>query len=280
MTGDELLDEVIGLVGAGVPVALSTVVESEGSVPRGAGARMAVFEDGTALGTVGGGRLEHEVQLAAAATLESGEPALRWYDHGNTGMVCGGRALVETRRLAREDLPWLESILAEERRSAGRVLLFGGGHVGEALVGVLAGVGFRVTVIDDRPDVAVPELFPAAAHVLLADFSRVSDVTDVSHDDYVVVMTHGHSADLDVVGQVLPACPAYIGCMGSRTKRALFRSKLLGKGFSPEQADSVFLPIGLPIGAVTPEEIAISIAAQLIEVRAAMRDDQPHDCPA
>lgn len=148
---------------------------------------------------------------------------------------------------------------------SGRVYLFGGGHVGRALVPVLSSVGFSVVVLDDRPSLALRERFPLADEVRLCDFCSID--VDIGPRDYVVIMTPAHQADYAVLEQVLRTPARYIGCIGSRHKVALTREKLLAAGFTEEDHARVHSTIGLPIGGETPQEIAISIAAEMIMVR-------------
>ena len=136
---------------------------------------------------------------------------------------------------------------------------------------MLASVGFRVTVFDDRPEFASPALFPAAEEVLCGDFTRLTERVTVTADDYVVVMTRGHQADYEVLTQVLRSGARYLGCIGSRRKLELCRQRLLESGFTDTEYSRLHAPIGLDIGAQTPEEIAVSVAAEMIAVRAGVR---------
>ena len=158
--------------------------------------------------------------------------------------------------------------------------VFGGGHVGRALVPVLASVGFRVVVYDDRPAVADPAAFPRAERVVCGEFADLLDHVSPGARDYVVVLTHGHVGDVCVLERVLPCRPAYVGCIGSRRKAGFVRQGLLDAGAPAEAVDAVRLPIGEDILAVTPAEIAVSIAAQLIHCRAELRPTRPHQASA
>lgn len=158
--------------------------------------------------------------------------------------------------------------------------VFGGGHVGRALVPVLASVGFRVVVYDDRPAVADPAAFPRAERVVCGEFADLLDHVSPGARDYVVVLTHGHLGDACVLERVLPRRPAYVGCIGSRRKAGFVRQSLLDAGAPAEAVDAVRLPIGEDILAVTPAEIAVSIAAQLIRCRAELRPTRPHQASA
>lgn len=182
------------------------------------------------------------------------------------------------RQLARvpEDLPallgsravssgdWLAVPLVQ----AGRVYIFGGGHVSRALVPVIAAAGFRAVVYDDREEFADPALFPQAEEVLLGEFTGIGQRVELTEEDYVVIMTRGHQADYEVLEQTLRSGVRYLGCIGSRRKLAIGRERLLAAGFTEEEYGRVHAPIGLEIGAETPEEIAVSVAAELIAVRA------------
>lgn len=163
-----------------------------------------------------------------------------------------------------------------------RAVVFGAGHCARALVPVLHKVGFRVTVLDDRREFAVPGSFPEAESVICGDFARISAYIQLSPSDYVVIMTSGHSHDFDVLRQVLPDPPVYVGVIGSRAKTAFVNQKLREAGFSPEVIQRVHAPIGTAIKAVTPEEIAISIAGEMIYERALIREargGKTHGCP-
>jgi xanthine dehydrogenase accessory factor len=151
---------------------------------------------------------------------------------------------------------------------SGRVVIFGGGHVAQELVPVLAHVGFRCVVIDDRPDFASKELFPSAAKVIQGDFTKISESIKLTPADYVVVMTRGHAHDFAVQEQVLRAELAYVGVIGSRSKSAAIKAKLAEAGVPQAAIDRIHTPIGTPIKAETPAEIAISIAGELILTRA------------
>ena len=321
----ELTKRVICAIERGERVVLCTILASSGSSPRGAGARMAVFEDGTTLGTVGGGKVEYLAAQEAMDVLQTGKTRLRAFCLApeqvvSIGMICGGNVTIYYQLLTKEELPklyamkralaankntWLylriadgqvtefdvvdegtaqerpelftsRAVLqkgepleyAEPLQRAGRVYLFGGGHVGQALVPVLANVGFRVTVFDNRKELAVPETFPAAEEVIWGDYCNIAEKVTLTENDYVVIMTPGHQGDFDLLRQVLRTKTRYVGCIGSRHKVARTQSLLRENGISEEAIASVHSPIGLPILAETPNEIAISIAAQMIRCRA------------
>ena len=162
-----------------------------------------------------------------------------------------------------------KDLYIEQISSSGKVYIFGGGHVAQELVPVLAHVGFTCVVMDDREEFAKPELFPGAKQVILGDFRRVGDFLTIGEEDYVCVMTRGHAFDTLVQAQVLKCAPCYCGVIGSRHKAAGVRKVLAQEyGLSDAELDRVTTPIGLDIKGETPAEIAISIAAQMILVRA------------
>ena len=163
-----------------------------------------------------------------------------------------------------------------------RVVIFGGGHCAQALAPLLHTVGFRVTVFDEREEYACRKNFPTAEHIIVGDYIRLSDYLQFSPEDYIVIMTNGHSYDLEVQDQVLRGPFAYVGVIGSRKKTAAVNQKLRERGVSAEAISKVHTPIGTAIKAVTPEEIGISIAGELIYTRALRREAdgiRPAGCP-
>jgi len=156
---------------------------------------------------------------------------------------------------------------------AGSVYVFGGGHVAQELVPVLSHLGFRCVVMDDRPEFANKDIFPTAEKVIVGDFERIGDYVAIRHCDYVCIMTRGHQYDYYIQRQMLEWKPYYIGIMGSRNKIRVVIETLMADGFSREEIESCHMPIGTAIKAVTPAEIAISIAGELIAVRAKRRQE-------
>ena len=246
------------------------------------------------------------------------EYKLRHNDGEDIGMVCGGDVTVHLQFIAAGDPVWRElagSVLhrialrqpgalvlaldggapalrdAPETDSAHvslplpigeRAILFGAGHCSLALCPLLTTVGFRVTVVDDRPELVTKERFPTADAVICCDLDRVTETVPIGEEDYVVVMTNGHSHDFAVQEQVLRGKYAYIGVIGSRAKTASVNARLREAGISEAAIASVHTPIGTAIKAVTPEEIAVSIAGEMICVRATRRENAGvvlHGCP-
>ena len=162
-----------------------------------------------------------------------------------------------------------ESYCVEQINGSGRVYIFGCGHVSQELEPVLSHVGFRCVVLDDRPEFARRELFPSAEEVKVIDFDRIADSVTVTQEDYVCVMTRGHAFDTVIQAQVLKCRPCYVGVIGSRKKAAGVKKVLKEEyGLTDAELDIVTTPIGIDIDAETPAEIAVSIAGQMIQVRA------------
>ena len=278
---------------------LCTIIADNDSTPRGRGAQMLVGQSGLLCGTIGGGAVEGQTIELGKKLLQERRSAVHEYRlHRNKvediGMVCGGDVTV-LRRVTQRQPGWLALALdggapavqdtaecddahfTHPLPIGERAILFGAGHCSVALCPLLATVGFRVTVVDNRQELATKERFPAADAVLCCDLAHISDAVTIGDDDYVVIMTNGHRHDFVVEEQVLRGQYAYIGVIGSRTKTASVNALLQQAGIS-----AVHTPIGTAIKAVTPEEIAVSIAGEMICVRATRREDagiKLHGCP-
>ena len=251
----------------GLPCVLATVVRTTGSTPRKNAARMLVDASGI-VGTIGGGRIENEVVEACRALLAEGHGAkgklVSFHLTHELGMCCGGEMEV-----------FVEPIVPEAA-----LIVFGAGHVSRALVPLAKSVGFSPIVIDEPTEggeeYATHERFPDAAR--LADSFDARDWTDLPLDEnaYVVVVTRDHAVDQRLMESLIDKKLAYLGLIGSRRKIAVFRQRLEHKGFDVTDFERrVHAPIGLAIGAETPEEIAVAIVAELIQVRAARRGTPP-----
>ncbi|MDO4564782.1 MAG: XdhC family protein [Clostridia bacterium] len=294
---------------AGERAALCSVLASHGSVPRGQGARMAVFANGETVGTVGGGAVEYRAFLLAEQLIKGGSSKVQSFslnksEIADIGMVCGGDVLIAVQVFDNTETP--DAILAALEKdtpsflvteiegdsvksfyvtetppepikgrlyvdklvSSGRVFVYGGGHVSRALVPVLAEVDFRITVVEDREEFADLKLFSRADAAVKADFSALTPDILPGRNDYAVIMTRGHQSDFDVLRQVLATPATYIGCIGSRHKIKHTKERLFALGFTEADFMRVHSPIGLPIKGETPQEIAISVAAEMILHRA------------
>jgi xanthine dehydrogenase accessory factor len=235
---------------------LVTVVRTRGSTPRKNAAKMLVLASET-VGTIGGGRIELEAIEAARALIAEGYAAragLRsWQLTQELAMCCGGEMEV-----------FMEPLLP-----APRLFVCGGGHVGRALVPIAAQLGFRVHVVDDLDENQDLARYPAAA-AFHDDFDPARWPA-LGEDDYVVVVTRDHAIDQRLMEALLPRPRAYLGLIGSKRKIAMFKERTAARGIPASSWSDVHAPIGLDIGADTPEEIAVAIAAELVRVRAARR---------
>lgn len=252
MTDLDIYEELVRLTRAGTPFALATVIASSGSSPRKPGAKMLVRDDGTAVGTVGGGRVEAETIQATLAAMASGVPStLSFQLTEEHGFVCGGAL----------------QIYVEPHCNSRRLVMFGGGHVGKAVTELAAGCGFHVTVVDERPEMASRAAHPAAADVICAEVDNAIPALTVTEETAIVIATTGHETDFKAVRGALRTQAGFIGLLGSRRKREVLLQTLEREGFSAEDRARVVTPVGLPIGAETPAEIAVSIVAQLVKER-------------
>jgi len=252
MTELELYEEVVRLTRVGVPFALATVVAHDGSSPRKSGTKMLIRSDGRTLGTVGGGRIELETMAAASVALISGDTqTLEFVLTEEYGYACGGRMTVFIEPQGRRPL----------------LVMFGAGHVGRALTAVAHGCGFRVTVVDERPDWADPALLPGADRVICTPVTDAFNSLTLDRESFVVIATPGHLHDFAAVRGCLSTEAGFIGLLGSRRKRETLLQTLETEGYDAGQRTRIVIPVGLDIGAQTPEEIAVSIVAQLISLR-------------
>ncbi len=264
----------------GESLMLVKIEESEGSTPRGKDTYMVVDSEASSMGTIGGGKIEYQATLDASELLkESGSMeksySLSREDVSGLGMICGGNVRLAFRCLKAnnederdESLSVLYHIRDEYLKNQGRVIIFGGGHVSRETVPVLSKLGFLCTVYDDREDFAKREDFPDAERIICDDYEDVVEKTGIGEHDYVIIMTRGHQFDYEIQKQVLLSKAMFIGVIGSRAKLETIDKKLTEDGFSEADLARFYAPLGLQIGAESPEEIAISIAAELILVRA------------
>lgn len=235
--------------------AFCTIVRSKGSTPRGAGSKMLVYEDGSILGTVGGGELENRVIAGALEAMMDGVPRVLEYSmadpqRGDPG-VCGGQVEV-----------YVEPVLPKPT-----VLIIGAGHVGKALAHLAHWLGFFVMVSDDRQEYCNPEFIPEADKYLAGPMEELVDEIDLTRWTYVVLTTRGVDVDIQVLPDLLDSQAGYLGVIGSKRRWATTRNKLLESGLPEKKVDRVRSPIGLELNAETPEEIAVSIMAEIIMLR-------------
>lgn len=233
---------------------LVTVVDAQGSTPGRPGFRMAVYGDGSVRGTVGGGNLEHTaLRIAQEMLVHGAGPQLHSFSmEHDLGMSCGGRIQL----FFEPHFPW-------------RLTLVGGGHVAQAVAPLAQSVGFAVEVFDDRPEIATHP-WPEGVRVHIGDMVEACRRLQPGLHHCALVMTYHHVYDADTAAALVTHDLAYLGIIGSRRKAHVMLETLQKTGIAPERLQKVRTPVGVPIGAQTPAEIAVSIIAELIAVRAGL----------
>jgi xanthine dehydrogenase accessory factor len=240
----------------GEPAALVTIVSTTGSTPQRVGAKMLVFADGRIVGTIGGGCYENDAFWKAREAITTRKPQVVHYELSDdfaqeSGLICGGQM----------------DVYIEPIEPSPDLYIVGAGHVGFHLARLAVDVGFRVHVIDDREKFASAERFPGAAEVIVDDIPAWISRADLPAHAYAVIVTRGHTNDLDALRALVPRDLRYLGLIGSRAKVARIYEALRDGGTPDTLLERVHAPIGLDIGAVTPQEIAVSILAELIAVK-------------
>jgi xanthine dehydrogenase accessory factor len=250
-----LLGELLAAVDAGTPVVLATVVATERSVPRHAGSKMLVFADGSQRGTIGGGEMEGRVVAEARAALADGQARLLPYTlvdpaSGDPG-VCGGTL----------------QIYVEPYMPTPTVYVVGCGHVGKAIVDLAHWLGFRVVATDDRADLADPASLPLADAVVAGAIEAALAAHPVTSETHVVVVTRNVAVDLEILPALVRTPARTIGVMGSRRRWSTTAAELRRRGLTDDDLARISSPIGLELEAETPEEIALSVMAQIVAHR-------------
>jgi xanthine dehydrogenase accessory factor len=252
----EVFSAVVEALERGESAALVTIVATTGSTPQRVGAKMLVFADGRTVGTIGGGCYEHDAFWKAREAIGTRRPQMVHYELSDdfaqeTGLICGGQM----------------DVYIEPIEPSPELYIVGAGHVGFHLARLADEVGFRVHVIDDREKFANPERFPRAAEIVADDIPQWLGRTVLPPHAYVVIVTRGHTNDLEALRALAARELRYLGLIGSRAKVARIYDELVAAGIPPGTLESVHAPIGLDIGAVTPQEIAVSILAELVAVK-------------
>lgn len=250
----DIYQAVVDVVNQNEQAALCTVVRSQGSTPRRAASKMLVYADGSILGTVGGGEMESRVINEAVQAMLDGKPRLVAYNmsdpqRGDPG-VCGGQM----------------EIFVEPIQPKHTLFLIGAGHVGRAVAHLAHWLGFRVVVFDDRPDFCTPETIPEADEYCPGSLVEQISRARITPWTYVVLTTHSVDLDVPILPSLLSSPATYIGVIGSRRRWATTCQKLIDLGIPQEELDRVHSPMGLELHAETPEEIAVSILAEIILV--------------
>jgi xanthine dehydrogenase accessory factor len=254
----DVIEALLEEIRSGRRTVLATVVRASGSTPRTIGAKMVVRQDGSTAGTIGGGAFEAMVTQDACDLLSAAEPepVVRRYAFSESGenalgMACGGTA----------------EVLLEPAGAGLRLVIFGAGHVGMALAKLAATVGFQPEIVDDRADACEAARSTGLGIVHQCDAEHRLGVPHLDASCYVAVVTRCHATDRLALRHVLREPVRYLGLIGSRRKRTVVFDQLRGDGASEAELERIRCPIGLPLGGDTPEEIAVSIVAELLQVR-------------
>ncbi|MBI5876988.1 MAG: XdhC family protein [Chloroflexi bacterium] len=251
----EFYRQIVETLAHGEAVAIVSVTKASGSVPRGVGSKMLVWRDGTIEGTVGGGTMEERVIIEAREAISDGRPRYREYlftsEAENSVGLCGGQA----------------EVFIDVVRPQQTIMIIGAGHIAVPLGKIAALAGYRLSVVDDRADYITPERFPDAVERIHVQYERESEQLDpmpitIDAATHVIVATWGW--DEPALAQVLKTPAPYIGLVSSRRKFKLIADKLRARGFGDEDINRIHAPIGLDIGAETPEEIAVAIMGEII----------------
>lgn len=235
--------------------ALAMIIESKGSTPRHTGSKMLVYEDGHIIGTVGGGEVENRVIAEAKQAMLDGKSRLLRYNMSDPSLgdpgICGGQVEV-----------YVEPVLPKPA-----VVVIGGGHVGKAVAHLAHWLGFRVIVSDDRPEYCSPEANPDADEFVCSPMEEIPEHLEITPQTYLILTTRGMNVDVPGLPPLLDTRAGYIGVIGSKRRWLMSRKGMLEAGIPEEKLKRVNSPIGLEIEAETPEEIAVSIMAELIMLR-------------
>jgi xanthine dehydrogenase accessory factor len=252
----DIYEQIVQLRREGRRGAVATITNARGSIPSFQTAKMLVRDDGSIAGTIGGGCVEAEVWQAAREVMEEEKPRSLTFNLNNnpkydTGLVCGGTLEI-----------FIEPVLPPAL-----LYIFGAGHVAYNLYKIATIAGFEVVVIDDRESYANRERFPDAREVIAEDFDAVTARLLVPESSYIVIVTRGHRDDMRVLRWAIDANARYLGMIGSKRKTISIYKELEKEGIPGEKFANVHAPVGIEIGAVTPEEIAVAIVAEMIAER-------------
>src|SRR5579872_7261163 len=252
----DVYEELVRLRSLGQKCAIATIVEVRGSIPSYESAKILVREDGSMIGTIGGGCVEAEVWTAAREVIETEKPKHLTFNLGqdaayDNGLICGGQLDV-----------FVEPVLPIPR-----AFIFGAGHISKSLSKVATLAGFSTVVVDNRESFANRERFPEASEVHAAEYEDVFPNLPINENSYLIIVTRGHRDDMRVLKLAIGTTARYIAMIGSKRKVLNVIRELEKEGIPREAFDRIFAPMGLDIGAISPEEIAVSVVAEMIAVR-------------
>ncbi|HTS61307.1 MAG TPA: XdhC/CoxI family protein [Candidatus Acidoferrales bacterium] len=252
----DVYEELVRLRNLGQKCALATIVDVRGSIPSYESAKLLVREDGSMIGTIGGGCVEAEVWNAAREVIETEKPKHLSFNLGqdaayDNGLICGGQL----------------EVFVEPVMPVPHAFIFGAGHISKSLSKVASLAGFSSVVIDNRESFANRERFPEASEVHAGEYEDVFPKLAINETSYIVIVTRGHRDDMRVLKLAVATPARYIAMIGSKRKVLNVVRELEKEGVDRAALERIFAPMGLAIGAVSPEEIAISVAAEMIAVR-------------
>jgi xanthine dehydrogenase accessory factor len=252
----DIYDEIVRLRKLGQKCALATIVQVRGSIPSYESAKLLVREDGSMMGTVGGGCVEAEVWNAAREVIDTEKPKNLSFSLGqdaayDEGLICGGQLNI-----------FVEPVVPQPQ-----AFIFGGGHVSKSISKVATIAGFSTIIVDNREAFANPERFPEAEATYAEEYEDVFPKLPVTASSYLIIVTRGHRDDMRVLRWAVTTQARYIAMIGSKRKTISVIHELEHEGFPRDAFERVFAPMGLEIGAQSPEEIAISVVAEMIAVR-------------
>ena len=252
----DVLEEVVRLRRAGRKCALATIIHANGSIPSYTSAKLLVRDDGSIVGTIGGGCVEAEVWEAARQCMETGKTRRFTFSLGqdaayDNGLICGGQL----------------EVFIEPVEPQPRAIIFGAGHISKSLCQVAGMIGFQTTIVDNRESFANRERFPDAGDIFADEYEDVFPKLEVNHCSYLIIVTRGHRDDMRVLRWAVSTKACYIGMIGSRRKALAVYKELEKEGIDRASFERVSSPMGLDIAALSPEEIAVSVAAEMIAIR-------------
>lgn len=254
----DIYDELVRLRGLGQKCALATIVEVNGSIPSFESAKMLVREDGSMLGTIGGGCVEAEVWNAAREVMETERPKSLKFSLGqdaayDNGLICGGQLTV-----------FVEAVVPQPR-----AFIFGAGHISKSIAKIAGVAGFATVIVDNREQFANRERFPDADEIHAAEYEEVCSKLHIIASSYIVIVTRGHRDDMRVLRWAVNTEARYIAMIGSKRKTISVIKELEKEGLPRAAFERIYAPMGLDIGAITPEEIAVAVVAEMVGVRRA-----------
>ena len=252
----DVYEELVHLRRSGQKAALATIVEVEGSIPSFRSAKLLVREDGSMVGTIGGGCTEAEVWNAAREVIETEKPRMLSFNLSqdaayDSGLICGGQL----------------DVYVEPVMPIPSAYIFGAGHISKSLSKVATLAGFRTIVVDNRDTYANRERFPEAAEVHAEEYEEIFPKLSINESSYLIIVTRGHNDDMRVLRWAVSTPARYVGMIGSKRKLIEVAKQLQKEGIPIEKLERVHSPMGLDIGAVTPEEIAVAVVAELVHWR-------------